>query len=310
MNEDSLPSDEEIKSQIYSECRSLEFIAKKWADARISGAYKSIQKGSGIEFEETRLYTPGDDARRIDWKVSARKQQPYIKSFREERDQTVHILTDVSPSSLLGVSQPKIKKIGEICAFLTSIATFNNDAVGGVTFYDDIIEYIPARKGMTSSMRLLHSIYKTAYSLKNHTFLNKRASLQKTLLSTSGILKRKSLVFIISDFNVPLDFGSALQMLSKRHDVYAVRLNDSLERTIPTSGIFSLLNPETGKTFKIDFASSASRLAFLRHIESHESELREMCSRAKVPFLSCNSDEDIRSKLFSFFQERSRINAR
>ncbi len=309
MDKHSFPSEEEIRAQIFSECRALEFTARKWADARISGAYKSIQKGSGVEFEEARLYTPGDDARRIDWKVSARKQQPYIKSFREDRDQSLIILADASPSSLLGIKEPKIKKIGEICAFLSSIAIFNKDAVGGVIFYDDILNYTPPRKGFPATLRLLHAIYKTAYNLKEHPELHSPVSLQNTLVSATSILRKKSILFIVSDFNFPIDFSSSLQILAKKHDVYAIRLYDPLEMKLPDSGIFSLYDPETRRTYRIDFSSSASRTAFMNHVSEHGRSLEHTFSRAGVPFISFSNEDSIRTGLFNFFQERSRVRA-
>jgi uncharacterized protein (DUF58 family) len=310
MSESSFPGEEEIRSQIFSECRALEFTARKLADARISGAYRSIQKGSGVEFEEARLYTPGDDARRIDWKVSARKQQPYVKSFREDRDQSLVILADISPSSLLGTREPKIRKIGEICAFLSSIAVFNKDAVGGITFYDDVIEYAPPKKGFSATLRLLHAIYKTAYELKAHPGLATPASLHTTLVSAASILKKKSVVFIVSDFNFAPDFSTSLQVLSRKHDVYAIRLFDSLETDLPASGIFSLMNPETKQTFRIDFSSATSRAAFLNHVSEHSRALQGIFNRCGVPFVSFSSTDPVRSGLFNFFQERSRIHAR
>jgi uncharacterized protein (DUF58 family) len=309
MSEKNFPDEEEIKSMLFSECRALEYTARKWADARISGAYKSIQKGSGIEFEEARLYTPGDDARRIDWKVSARKQQPYIKSFREDRDQSLIIITDVSPSCLLGVNEPKIRKIGEICAFLASIAVFNGDAVGGITFFNDIISYTPPKKGFSSTLRLLHSIYKTAYDLKNHPPLDASPSLNSTLVSAASIIRKKSIIFLVSDFNTPTDFSGPLEMLGRKHDVYAVRLQDPLEENVPGSGIFAFMDPETGRTFRIDFSSKSSRDAFSHTIQEHTTSLKRIFSSARVPYISLSGEDSVRSSLFTFFQERSRIHA-
>jgi uncharacterized protein (DUF58 family) len=310
MDHTAYPSEEEIRSLLYSECRALEFTARKWADARISGAYKSIQKGSGVEFEEARLYTPGDDARRIDWKVSARKQQPYIKSFREDRDQSLFLIADVSPSSLLGINEPKINKIGEICAFLSSIAVFNQDAVGAISFYEDIVSYSPAKKGFSATLKLLHAIYKTAYELGNHRAATSTPSLHSTLVSASSILKRKSIIFIISDFTMPIDFGSSLQILSKKHDVYAIRLNDALESQIPEKGVFSVLHPETKEQYLIDFSSKKTRTALLEQIETHATELKNTFSRRGIPFLSLNNNDSIRSSLFSFFQARRAAHGR
>jgi uncharacterized protein (DUF58 family) len=308
MSENSYPCEEEIRSQFFTECRALEFTARKWADARISGAYKSRQKGSGVEFEEARLYTAGDDARRIDWKVSARKNQPYVKSFREDRDQSLVILADTSPSVLLGTSEPKIKRIGEICAFLASIAVFNTDAVGGITFYDDIIKYNPPRKGFSSTLRLLHAIYKTAYDLKNSSPLKTPASLHSTLISTASILKKKSVVFIVSDFNFPVNFSSSLQILARKHDLYAIRLHDSLETSMPDSGTFSLMDPETGGNFLMDFSSSSSRQAFINHVNGHADTLKQTFSRAGVPYISFSDTSSVRTGLFRFFQSGGRIN--
>jgi uncharacterized protein (DUF58 family) len=312
MDHRTYPTEEEIRSLLYSECRALEFTARKWADARIAGAYKSIQKGSGIEFEEARLYSPGDDARRIDWKVSARKQQPYIKSFREDRDQSLFLIADVSPSSLLGINEPKINKIGEICAFLSSIAVFNQDAVGAISFYEDIVSYSPPKKGFSATLKLLHAIYKTAYELGlgNHRPSSSTPSLHSTLVSASSILKRKSIIFIISDFTMPIDFGSSLQILAKKHDVYAIRLTDQLESQIPEKGVFSVVHPETKEQYLIDFSSKKTRTALLEQIEKHAKDLKNTFSRRGIPFLSLNNNDSIRSSLFTFFQARRAAHGR
>lgn len=311
-------TEEEIRNLIFAECRALEFTARRWADARITGAYKSLQKGSGIEFEESRLYAPGDDARRIDWKVSARKQQSYVKSFREERDQSLMLLVDVSASSLLGLSQPKIKKISEICAFLTSIAIFNRDAVGAIPFDNDILTYTPPQKGLGATWRLLHSILQHAFRSPDKVEdSNKIAALPRqatdlgiALRSSSKLLKRKSLVFIISDFNFPLDFESSLQLISRKHDVFAIRIKDSIEDSLPSKGSFSFIDPETKETSLINFSSKATREKIKENIEQHSSGLVNLFGRNGVPFLHFSDQDDIRGPLFSFFQSRKTRHAR
>jgi len=303
MNKELFPTDNEIREQIFSECRALQFIAKKWADTKVSGAYKSIQKGSGIEFEEARLYSPGDDARRIDWKLSAKRQKPYIKSFREERDQSLHLIVDVSPSTLLGVDSPKIRKIGEICAFLSSIAIFNKDSVGGATFFDKIIKYNPPKKGLSSAFSMLHSVYSSAYKLYSDNNISTTPSLHLPLLTSSSIIKKKSAIFIVSDFNFPLDFSSALQGLAKRHDVYAIRLSDSLEKSLPNSGKFLFFDPESRKEFLLDLSSKKTRESIISQISIHSSGIERLFAENGIPYVSFYSSDNIRTGLFNFFQK-------
>ncbi|HMO18619.1 MAG TPA: DUF58 domain-containing protein [Oligoflexia bacterium] len=304
MNTDTILLPEDVKEIIYKECRALQFIARSYADQRIAGAYKSLHKGSGIEFEEARLYSPGDDARRIDWKISARKQQPYIKSFREEKETSLILVTDVSTSTHSGRTDSKLRKSVEVSAFLSSIAIFNQDTVGAIPFSHDYRTFIPPAKGIPATFRAMQGILTEAEKVRQEGFIKTPSSLVPCLLSTERLLRRKSIIFIISDFNFDVDFEKPLAALQKYHDVYAIRIKDSIEKEIPEKGIFAIRNPETGADYLINLSSPFERSKIIKQIEDHSEDLIQTFSRARVNYLELTEQDDMRSSLFSFFHER------
>jgi uncharacterized protein (DUF58 family) len=307
----------ELKELIYAECRALEITARKLADASISGAYRSLKKGSGIEFEEARLYTPTDDARRIDWKVTARKQKPYIKSFKEEQDQSVLIVVDQTPSTLLGIESSKAKKILEISAFIGTIANFSNDPIGSILFDNNGFSYNKPKKGFSNVFQILNEIYSSIHCVANNDsklekkqFTNESDNFSQILVSVGKLAKRKSQIFIISDFNFPINFESALKFVGIKHDLFCLSIEDALEESIPDSGTFLLKNPETGEEQLINFSSKLTREAIHKGIESHRKKLNDTFKKYKIPFLKLSTTSDIRSKLFSFFKENSKAHGR
>ena len=302
----SNPSEIDIKDLIYAECKALEITARKFADTSISGAYKSLKRGSGIEFEEARIYTPSDDARRIDWKVTARKQKPYIKSFREEREQSIVLIVDGTYSTLLGVEESKSKRILEVAAFIGSIATFNQDLIGSLSFTNYNFNYTKPKRGFNSVFKILHDIIsiQVKNSEETEAIDQKQLPFSEVLQNVGKIIKKKSQLFIISDFNFKYEFESPLKSLSKKHDVYCISIEDALETKLPEAGTYLLKNPENGEENLFNFSNKKARNAIIENIKNHRENIQLLFKRQKIPFLTLNSDSDVRSCLFSFFKEQ------
>ena len=300
-----------LKELVYSECRALEITAKKLADASVTGAYRSLKKGSGIEFEEARLYTPSDDSRRIDWKVTARKQNPYIKSFREERDQSVLLVVDKTASTLLGIEESKARKILEAAAFIGSIASFNQDAIGSILFSEDGFTYSRPKKGFASVFKILHEIVNSIYASNNiNSAKSSNTSFAESLFAIGKLVKRKTQIFLISDFNFPTSFEAPLKSISKKHDVFCLSIVDSLESSMPTAGTFLIKDPETGFEQLVNFSNKKTRDSLVSRITSHRENLSRTFKKQGIPYLQLSSSSDIRSSLFTFFKENSKVHGR
>ena len=206
-------------NKILAEIRKLHFSSKKLANQIAQGTYRSAFKGRGIEFEEVRPYVPGDDIRSIDWKVTARSNSPHIKLYKEERELNVLILIDISQSMSTGTRGQLLNSLaGTIGAALTLIALRNNDKVGLITFSDKIHTYIPPRKTRSSTTRVLKEVISPNRDKKQN-----ESNIWKFINNTT---KKKSIVFLISDFDGSIEFNQAFQKVAKKHDVNLIAIRD------------------------------------------------------------------------------------
>ncbi len=248
MNREAIPIE-----TIVSQVKHIEIRARKLIEDRLINNYHSIFKGKGIEFNESRNYLPGDDIRDIDWNVTARMNEPYIKTYIEERQLTVIFAVDISSSTSFGISKSKRQKFAEIVAFLGFTSFFNNDKCGLILFSNDIEKYIPAKRDYSHLLRIIRDSW-------HYVGKNKATSLTRSFKSIFDLLKKKSVIFVISDF---LDSGyeKSLLSLSKKHDVIPIVVRDFYEEKINFSEIkFPFIN----------------KLNFLLDIKDSETEYKDI----------------------------------
>ena len=285
--------------EILKKIKKLDIKTKQLVDGIISGNYHSIFKGQGIEFSEIRDYRAGDDIRTIDWKVTARFNHPYIKEFIEERDLQVYFVIDVSGSGSFGTNISKKEKALEIIASLMFAALKNNDGIGIFLITDNVEKFIPARKGRKHVLQLLNIL--TTFTPKST-----KTYLKKPLEQVSKIIKRKSIVFVISDFIDNGEFLKPLKILRKRHDVIALRIVDQREKEIPDVGMIELEDEETGEQILIDTSDEEFRNSYFKLVAENDSKFLTNMMKNKVDTISLLTDQDYSISLKKFFKKRNR----
>ena len=282
--------------EILKQVKKIELSTKKLVEGLITGNYHSIFKGTGIEFSEIREYKPGDDVRAIDWKVTARFNRPFIKEFIEERDLNVYFVLDVSASSSFGNNIEKKRKSIELIASLMFSAMKNNDAAGLFLITDKLEKFIPARKGKKHILRLITELL---------TFNpeSKKTNLLEPFKSVSKIIKKRSIVFVVSDFFSD-DFSKPLKVLKKKNDVIAVRIMDKREKEIPDIGYIELEDEETGEQILVDTSDENFRENYARLIWENDKKLEKMFKKYKIDFIEILTDESYEKPLKKFFKIR------
>jgi uncharacterized protein (DUF58 family) len=254
-----------------------------------------------MEFEDVRPYQQGDEIRTIDWNVTARTGEPYVKRYVEERELTVMLVVDASASENFGsVQRFKRELAAELTAVLSFAATTNNDRVGLLIFTDQVELYIPPRKGRKHVLRLIRELL--AFE-PHHTGTDIRLALD----TVNHILKRRSIVFLVSDFLAPPDsYRTALAVTNRRHDLIAVDLHDPLEKTIGNVGLLAMEDPETGEIVWADTGNKAWRAAFQQRMDAARSARTRVFRQAGVDRIDVATDRDYVAALTVFFQERYR----
>ena len=283
-----------LDPKILAEIRKYHINARRLVDETISGQYKSAFKGQGIEFEEIREYSPGDDVRSIDWKVTAKMAKPYIKQYREERELTVIIAVDISASTFTG-TKAKLREsvIADVSSMLALIALRNNDKVGLVTFSNKIESYHPPRKARSATWRILHEIL----TPKQH---NNKTDLKTIAQFLSSVLKRKSIVFILSDFFSP-NIEDSLSSLSRRHDLTAITVSDPADISLPNVGLVQLQDSESEKIITLDTSRKTVREAYANQAAKKLSHLYNVFSKHKIGHIKLNTNESYLPALRKYF---------
>jgi len=274
-------------------------VANRQVSDLMAGSYNSVFKGRGMEFEEVREYQPGDDIRTIDWNVTARAGHPYIKRFSEERELTVLFLVDVSASNLFGTAGlSKLELATEVAALLMFTALKNNDKVGVILFAHEVVLYLPPRKGKGAVLRGIRELI-SAESV------SRPVDLQNAIDFLGRVQKRKGIVFLISDFLVPLD-RRTLAVARHRHDLIAISVDDRRECELPDVGFLRLVDPETGAVREIDTHSRRLRKHFSRQGQERKTVLERTLRRAGVDHLALRAGESYTEGLMRFFRMRER----
>lgn len=283
---------------ILKKVRKIEIKTRRLSNHIFSGEYHSSFKGRGMTFSEVRQYQFGDDVRAIDWNVTARYNEPYIKVFEEERELTMMLMVDVSGSEHFG-TQESFKKdiVTEIAATMAFSATQNNDKIGLILFSDQIELFIPPKKGKSHVLRIIRELIE--FQPKS-----KKTDVGQALKYLSGVLKKKAIVFLISDFMATPDYEHTLKIASKKHDITGVRVYDNREEEIPNIGLVNMLDAETGESMLVNTGSKAVRLQYAAYYQDRLKYFRDTFSRCGAGTVSTRVDESYVTKLLGYFKSR------
>jgi uncharacterized protein (DUF58 family) len=288
-----------IPQELIKKIRQIQIYTSRAVDARFAGQYESVFRGRGMQFDEVREYTPGDDIRTIDWNVTARSGRPYIKRFVEEREMTVVFAVDLSASGDFGtVDKAKNELAAEFCAVLAFAAAKNNDKVGLLIFTDRIELYIPPKKGIGHMLRLVRE-------LLYFNMPKRRTNITEALDYLGRVVRRKATLFLVSDF-IETDFKKPLSLLNKRHDVIAVPVRDKAEIALPGVGLIEFTDAETGEIILVDTSSRKLREQYSNTSAVRFDKLKNMLRTINVDCVSIRTDKPYIQDLVRFFHMRHR----
>jgi|TARA_B100000795_G_scaffold161536_1_gene121372 uncharacterized protein (DUF58 family) len=283
--------------ELLKKVRKIEIKTRRLSNNIFGGEYHSAFKGRGMTFSEVRNYQFGDDVRAIDWNVTARYNEPFVKVFEEERELTLMLIVDISGSEFFG-SDNALKKniITEISATLAFSALQNNDKVGLILFTDQIELYIPPKKGKTHVLRIIRELIEFKPE-------SKKTDIGIALQFLISVIKKKSIAFILSDFISP-DFEKTLRVTSKKHDVTGIRIYDKLEEAIPNLGLVSMFDQETEEIRLVDTSSLELRNKYRKQNSLNFKKINELFTKNGAGTLVCRTDESYVKKLLSYFKKR------
>ena len=290
-----------LTTELMNKIRRIEIRTRRLVNDSFAGEYHSIFRGRGMEFDEVRPYLPGDEVRTIDWNVTARTGQPYVKRYVEERELTVMLLVDASGSGDFGTEGKFKRELAvEIASVLSFSATTNKDKVGLMIFTDKVELYIPPRKGRRHVLRLIRELL--AFEPESDG-----TDIQLALDSMNQILKRRSIIFLVSDFlDEPERYKKALHMANRKHDVIAVDLHDPLEADIANVGLIALEDAESGELVWVDTSDPIWRKKFASQTDQFRESRKRVLASAGVDHVNINTDQDYVKALTLFFQKRAR----
>lgn len=306
----ALPSDPARIRRIMEMVRQIELRTRRKVDELLAGHYRSVFRGRGIDFDSVREYSPGDETRAIDWNVTARAGRPFVKTFREERELVAWILVDVSASSDFGSADTTKRALAaELACLLALSAVRNSDKVGLLMFSDRIEVHVPPGKGRAHVMRLVREILDCQPR-------GRGTDIAAALRLVGRMARRRSVIFLISDFELPSDGGQALAALVRaarpvgaRHDVVGLALRDPREQTLPDLGLVSLEDAETGAVIALDTGRRRVRERFAELARQRDAEMRQALRRLRVEVLSLDSSRPYLPALLAFFESRERRSA-
>jgi uncharacterized protein (DUF58 family) len=288
-----------LPREVIRQIRRLQIKARRAVEDLVGGEYHSVFKGMGIAFEEVREYQPGDDIRTIDWNVTARMGHPFIKRYIEERELTVMLVVDCSASQQFGTQiHQKREVIAELAAVLAFSAINNNDKVGLIAFTDRIERFVPPRKGSRHVLRLIRDVL---FFQPTH----KGTALQEALDYLNRILRRRSIVFLLSDF-LDTGFEYALKRTARHHDLIAIRISDPREEQLPAVGLLELEDAETGKRLLVDAGSGRVRDAFAVAVRQRREALQQLARSSHGDLIEVSTDGSHLDALIRYFRLRER----
>ena len=288
-----------IPKQILKKVKQVEIRTRGLVNDLFGGEYHSVFKGRGMAFSEVREYQPGDDIRLIDWNVTARYGSPFIKIFEEERELTVYLLVDISKSGEFGSQNQLKQEFGaEIASVLGFSAIKNNDKVGLILFSNDIEKYVVPKKGKSHVLRVIREL------LYNETKGNK-TSIKNVLDYLLKVAKRKSVVFLISDF-IDDNYWSSLKIVNRKHDLIGIRLFDPAEKLLPDLGVIKVRDPESGSSFWIDTSIRGEIEKLKNKINSDFDKFNKQAKKIGFDIISVSTNGDFVDPLISLFRKRDK----
>lgn len=286
-----------IPVEILDAVRRIEIRTRRLVQEVFSGEYHSVFKGTGMEFREVREYVPGDDVRTIDWNVTARTGDPFVKLFEEERELTVMLAVDMSRSGWFGSSgRTKVEIAAELCGVLAFSAIANKDKVGLVLFSDRVEKFIPPAKGKSHVLRIIRELL---------TFEpeGRGTSIRAPLELLGSVLKRKATVFLVSDFWTR-GFEARLSVLARKHDLVAVRVRDPRETDIPAVGLVRWIDAESGEELLVDTSHPGTRHGLGMRAARHDEALEKLLASRGVDLVDVRTDRSYVDPLRQFFMAR------
>lgn len=277
--------------------RKIEIKTRRLSDHVFGGEYHSTFKGRGMTFSEVRQYQFGDDVRAIDWNVTARYNEPFVKVFEEERELTLMLVVDVSGSESFGTkTQFKREILTEIAATLAFSALQNNDKVGLALFSDQIELFIPPKKGRSHILRIIRELLE--FEPKS-----RQTNISTALEFLSGVLKKKAIVFMLSDF-MDNGYEKTLRITAKKHDLTGIRVYDPVETKLPKLGIVPMRDAETGAIRWINTHSRKVTMQYEKHYKESTAQFQELFQKNGAGTLSCSVEESYVKKLLGYFKAR------
>ena len=283
--------------ELLKKVRKIEIKTKRLSDHIFGGEYQSTFKGRGMAFSEVRQYQFGDDVRAIDWNVTARYNDTFIKEFEEERELTMMLIIDISGSNFFGSdSLFKNEYVTELAATLAFSATKNNDKVGLILFTDNVELYIPPKKGKSHVLRIIRELLE----FKSES---KKTDINIPLKFVSNILKNRSIAFIISDF-ISKDYSNSLKIFSSKHDVTGIRIYDKTEEKIPNLGVIDITDNESDTKLTVNTGSKNVRKKYSEYYNSKRNEFIDFFKKSGSGIIECNTQDDYQKKLLKYFKSR------
>lgn len=282
---------------ILQKVRKIEIKTRRLSDHIFSGEYHTSFKGKGMSFSEVRQYQYGDDIRAIDWNVTARYNEPFVKVFEEERELTLMLMVDISGSQDFGSTNDfKRDIVTEIAATLAFSATTNNDKIGLILFSDQIELFIPPKKGKSHILRIIRELIQ--FKPKS-----KQTNIGQALEYLSKVMKKKAIVFVLSDF-MTKDYDRVLRIAAKRHDVTGIKVYDKREKELTNIGYVLMQDAETNETMYVNTSDAQVRNAYRDHYEDLENYFTSSFTKSGAGVIKTRTDESYVKKLLAYFKAR------
>lgn len=286
-------------TEILRKVRKIELRTRGLVRESFGGEYHSCFKGEGIDFEDFREYQPGDEVRAIDWNVTARMGHPFVKKFTEEREMTVFVCVDISASGDYGSFGPSKRELmAEVAALLAFSALQNKDKVGLILFTDEVELYLPPKKGTAHALRLIREIL--LFEPEGH-----RTSFAAPIDLLKNAVRKRSLVFMLSDFLFEEDLDKDLRIINRKHDLVAIQVSDPAELTLPSSGHVRLEDPETGRQVEVNTSNPRVRAAYNAEAKRWQEQIDAQFKRLSVDKIALQTNEEYLPALHSFFKRRN-----
>ena len=283
--------------ELLKKVRKIEIKTRRLSDHIFGGEYHSTFKGRGMTFSEVRQYQFGDDVRNIDWNVTARYNEPFVKVFEEERELTMMLMADVSGSKLFGTkNQFKDEIVTEIAATLAFSATQNNDKIGLILFSDEVELYIPPKKGRSHVLRIIRELLE--FKPKS-----KKTDIAEAIKFMSNVMKKKAIVFLLSDFMAE-DYNQTLKIAAGKHDITGIRIYDTHEASIPNLGMVQMEDEESGEMILVNTSSKAVRQNYSKYYRDRVDYFKDTFTKSGAGTIDCRVDESYVKKLLGYFKRR------